>query len=457
MAQDIHRGSEVSRLIQAVEDAPDGLSIVAISGPGGVGKSFLVRHVLEAAEPAKHGWLVLTADAANPETRGDFLGLVEGQLFRRSLPPPADRTRDYFPHLREVAALHRELVDRAIAELVKQGAPDLVRRAGVALLRNARILNKAVPKSRLALDTTRIDDADVEKALDGAWDVVRGLPGLRDSTVLWGPLRDLLGITRRNRVKRDLYALTAAELRTDLSAALAGYERRDLARLTQAPIPGLHRLILIVDDYEAVGGLLGDFLVGALVPELAGAPFQTLMIVVGRDDLETTHPGWAQHCRRHLREQVRLRPFDAPAAHAVFAAAGIPDDRFAALYEATQGYPFLINLAVEEAGDYGGDSVVFLTRFHDRVTRWMSDREREWFLRICFLDRVDEDALRVLFPDDNVARIQDWFEREPSVRDPAAAFFRVRPMVREKMLRYLEVRAPGRFRELADLAARARR
>jgi hypothetical protein len=457
MATDIHRGSEVTRLLQAIEAAPDGLSIVGVSGPGGVGKSFLLAHVLEAVEPAKHGWLVLSADAANPDTRGDFLGLVEGQLFRRSLGPPADRTRDYFPHLRELAALHRDLVERAVAELAKQGAPDPVRRAAVALLRNARVLNKAVPKSRLALDVTRIDDGDVEKALDEAWDVVRGLPGLRDSTALWGPVRDLLGITRRNRVKRDLYAYTASELRTDLSAALSGWERRDVVRLTQPPIPGLRRLILVLDDYEAIAGLLGDFLVGALVPELAAAPFQTVLIILGRDDLETTHPGWAQHCRRHLREQIRLRPFDAPAAHAVFAAAGIPEDRHAALFEATQGYPFLISLAVEEAGDYGGDSVVFLTRFHDRVTRWMTDREREWFLRVCFLDRVDEDSLAVCFPDENVARIQDWFEREPSVRDPAAPFFRVRPMVRDKILRYLEVRAPGRFKELQQLAARARR
>jgi len=457
MAKDIHRGSEVSRLVHALEHAPDGLSIVGVSGPGGVGKSFLLAHVLETVEPHKHGWLVLTADAANPDTRGDFLGVVEGQLFRRSLPPPADRARDYFPHLREVAALHRTLVDRAVAELTKQGAPEPVRRAALALLRNARVLNKTVPKSRIALDATHIAAADVEKVLDEAWEAVRGLRGLQDSTALWGPVRDLLGITRRDRVKRDLYAFTAAELRTDLSAALSGWERRDLARLTQAPIPGLHRLLLVIDDYEAVGALLGDFLVGALVPELAAAPFQTVLLILGRDDIETTHPGWAQHCRRYLGEQIRLHPFDVAAAHDLFAAAGIPEARWAALYEATQGYPFLIGLAVEEAGDYGGDSVVFLTRFHDRVTRWMTDREREWFVRICFLDRVDEDSLKILFPDENVTRIQDWFEREPSIRDPAAPYFRVRPMVREKMRRYLEVRAPGRHRELTDLAARAAR
>ncbi len=456
MAKDIHRSSEVSQLIETIEEAPEGLSIVGISGPGGVGKSFLVSHVLEAVDPQKNGWLVLSSDAANPDSRGDFLGVIEG-LFRRSLPPPADRTKDYFPHLREVAVLHRELVERAVTELSKQGAPEPVRRAAVALLRNARVLNKAVPKSRLALDLTRIEDADVEKVLDTAWETVRGLPGLRDSTALWGPIRDLLGITRRNRVKRDLYAFTAAELRIDLSAALAGWERKDLARLTQSPIPGLRRLLLIIDDYEAVSGLLGDFLVGALVPELAAAPFQTVLLVIGRDDIETTHPGWAQHCRRYLREQIRLRPFDVAAAQTMFAAAGIPEGRWGALYEATQGYPFLISLAVEEAGDYGGESVVFLTRFHDRVTRWMTEREREWFLRICFLDRVDEDSLKVCFPEENVARIQDWFEREPSVRDPAAPYFRVRPMVREKMQRYMQVRAPTRYAELVALAAKAQK
>src|SRR5580658_10824385 len=108
--RDIHRGSEVARLTRALEDPPDGLSIVAISGPGGVGKTFLLSHVLESIVPEKLGYLTLSADAANPDTRGDLLGIVEGQLFRRVLGPPANRTKDYFPHLRAVADEHRAVV-----------------------------------------------------------------------------------------------------------------------------------------------------------------------------------------------------------------------------------------------------------------------------------------------------------------------------------------------------------
>ena len=449
----IHRASEVTRLSRAIENAPEGLSIVCVSGPGGVGKSFLLAHVLERLDPAKLGYLVLTADASNPDTRSDFFGLVEGQLFRRSLGPPADRTRDHFPAVRQIAATHRAIAEQALAELAGTGAPEPVQRAAAALLRTGRILNKTVPKTRsMLLDASDVGDAEVEAALDHAWDTVRRLGALRDSPSLWRPVRDVLGLTRRGRIKRDLYGLTASEARADLAAALL-HDPNERRVFTHKPIPGLDRLLIVLDDYEATAGLLGDFLVGALVPELAAAPFRTVLVVLGRDDLETTHPGWAQHCRRFLRDQIRLSPFSREAADDLFRDAEIDPSRFAALYDATQGFPFLISLAVEEATETGSDSVVFLRRFYDRTTRWMSDRQREWLTRICYLDRVDEDTLALMFPGENVARIQDWFEGEPSVRDPSAAVFRMRPMVREKMLRYFEVRAPSRHRELTALAA----
>jgi hypothetical protein len=450
---DIHRGSEVARLTRALEDPPDGLSIVAISGPGGVGKTFLLSHVLESIVPEKLGYLTLSADAANPDTRGDLLGIVEGQLFRRVLGPPANRTKDYFPHLRAVADEHRSVVAQAMLELARKGAPESVIRAARLLLRGGRILNGTVAKTRAVLDAAGVESVDVEKAVDQAWEMVRGLPGLRDSTSLPGPLRDVLGITRKNRVKRDLYALTASVIREDLETALDAEERTtDRILATHRRIPGLDRLLLVIDDYEAMASLLGDFLVGALVPALATAPFHTVLVILGRDDLEVTHPGWAQHCRRFLKDQLRLAAFDEAAAGELFAAAGIEEARRPALFAATQGYPFLISLAVEEAADSSANSVVFLRRFYDRTTRWMTDREREWFVRVCYLDNVNVDTLGPMFPGEDVEVIQDWFEREASIRDPAAPVFRVRPLIREKVLRYLELRSPSRHTEMQERA-----
>lgn len=443
------RASEVTRLLEVLREPGPGLSVVGISGPGGVGKSFLLAHVLDRLDPVEHGYLLLRADGSNPDTRNDFFGVIDAQLFRRSLDAPADAGKDYFPRLREVVAEHRSVTEEAMHELAKHGAPENVRKAAKLLLRTGRVLNVAgsLP-TRKAIDVAlSVDDRTVTEGLDVAWDLVRELKGLRDATKLPGPLRDLFGVTRRNRVKRDLYALTASELRTDLSAALAGYEKSDAKKITHKRIPGLNRLLLVLDDYEASAELLGDFLVGALAPTLATAPFSTVIVLLGRDDLKATHVGWDQHCRRYVKEQIRLTPFDRETTFARFAEAGIAEARWPALFEATQGFPFLISLACEEASEAEAESVVFLRRFYDRTTRWMSERERDWFERVCYLERVDEDTLTTLFSPTEVAAVQDWFEREPSVRDPAAPFFRVRPMVREKVLRYLEVRSPNRHQE----------
>jgi hypothetical protein len=53
-----------------------------------------------------------------------------------------------------------------------------------------------------------------------------------------------------------------------------------------------------------------------------------------------------------------------------------------------------------------------------------------------------------MFREEDVPLIQDWFEREASIRDPASRSFQVRPLVRKKILRYLETRSPSRHREM---------
>src|SRR5262249_23920280 len=140
-------------------------------------------------------------------------------------------------------------------------------------------------------------------------------------------------------------------------------------------------------------------------------------------------------------------PFDHDAAIDLLAKGGVPEDRREDLYKATQGFPFLLGILVEELGAEGADSALFLRKFFDRTTRWMSSRERGWFSRICYLDEVNLDTLAPLFPSEDVEVIQDWFEREASIRDPAAPVFRVRPLIREKVLRYLELRSPSKHRE----------
>lgn len=258
-----------------------------------------------------------------------------------------------------------------------------------------------------------------------------------------------------SRVKRDLYGVTADAFVSDLSAALPGQSSKDSFNEAQLPIPGLDRLLLVVDDYEALGATLNDFLIGSLVPRLAEARFATMLIVAGRDDVEDTHPGWGQHCKRYLTDQIRLRSFDAETAAQLMAAEGVAESRRAAIYELTQGFPLLLSLAIEEASTDGA-SALFLKRFFDRTTRWLSRDQREWFTGTCYLDEVNEDTLRLVFPEEDIGTIQDWFEGEASIRDPSAPTFRVRPLIREKVLSYIEVRSPKRHHELRSRAQAGR-
>ncbi len=445
----VRRESELSRVTQILTAAGPGLSVCGISGPGGVGKTYLLNQALEGIDPEGLGLVWLSVDGSNPQQRGDFFGILE-QLFRRNA-NPKDPHRDYFPHLREVARLHREISLEVTAELTKVNAPDELKKQITRLINAGHLLNRAVPMTRDYLDLAAFDItvSGTHAALDNAWRIASELKALTEST---GVIRKVLGASKKDRVRRELYKVVAEELVSDLAAAIGGLPSSSRLKLTQRAIPGARRLVLVLDDYEVLSPLLGDFLVGALVPELAAAGFETVLFVLCRDDLEATHVGWSQHAKRFIKDQLRLSPFDELTALQLMHEAGIDEARGKQLFEATQGYPFLLSLVIEESSNIEASSALFLRKFFDRTTRWMSEREREWFVRICYLEKVNEDTLKPLFAGEDVRRIQDWFEREPSIRDPSASYFRVRPLIRDKVLRYQEVRSPSRHRELSELA-----
>ncbi len=450
------RASEVATLSRLLHACDSGLSICSISGPGGVGKTYLVEEVLSSERPRELGYIHLFADASNPQTRGDFFGLVEGQLATRGLPPPAQPDRDYFPHTRKVADAHRDLVEKATVELrTREGAPSEVKEAAVALLRAGHLLNEAFPKSRDYLNVTRLgrDEQNTLSVLDEAWDTVGTLKALGTSATLPGPIGKVLGQNLGRRVRRDLFNVTADAFINDLASMIdtgGDGRRRRLRREnpTRKGITGAYRLLVVLDDYETLAPLLGDFLLGSLLPRLASAPFPTLLVIGCRDDLEATHPGWGQHAKKWLREKIHLAPFDEETAFGLMAEAGIARERWTKIYDATRGFPFLLTLEIEEATAHDSESALFAKKFFDRTTRWMTPKEQEWFVTVCYLDKIDEDTLRIFFPKDEVPFVQDWFEREASIRDPASPSFQMRPLVREKALRYLETRSPSRHREM---------
>lgn len=138
---------------------------------------------------------------------------------------------------------------------------------------------------------------------------------------------------------------------------------------------------------------------------------------------------------------------------AMLRAAKVPRSRQATIVRATQGFPFLLSLAIEEFAVDNANSALFLKKFYDRTTRWMDEREKEWFNKVCYLDAVNQDSLAALFSAAEVPRVLRWFQNERSIRDPDAPVFTVRPLIREKCLRLMALLYPARHAE--DLAAAA--
>lgn len=435
------RASEVERLRRLLLDPAPGLAILDLNGPGGIGKSWLVQAVLREVPPDAR-LLVGMVDAARQASRGDLLGLLD-TLFPARLPGVPVPT---FPRVRRLLEAANGVVGAADAEIAAMSLPEDLRDTVRTLLRLGRVTNRALPITNAWLNVAALDALiDVEARVEDAWRLGRSLTAMRESGVIdrW------FGGARR--VRDDLDGALADAIVEDLAALLR--PRRTLrAFVRQETEPAwCTRAVLVIDDFEATASALQELLVGALVPRLAAAGLPVTLLIVGRDSLLSMHPGWSQHAGRHLRQSLRLEPLGPEEAKALMDEAGVAPERQAALWKVAGGYPLLLSLLADPAA--AGESAMFLRRFYDRTTRWMSPRERGWYDRVCYLDQIDADTLTRLFAPDEVAAVQTWFEREPSARDPDAPVFVVRPALRERTLRYLAIRHPSLHAERLAAAA----
>ena len=253
----------------------------------------------------------------------------------------------------------------------------------------------------------------------------------------------------RNAVKENACRPLSDALVSDLAAVLAGYQSKDWFKPAHAKIKGIDRLLLILDDYEALQDSLGEFLVGHFLPSLRMANFQSVVVVMGRDQLGATHPGWDQHFKPNLLPQIGLAQLSRSEMDQLIDLYGktTPEEKERA-WRDTQGYPLYLQLWIEEAAA-GGRTAVMLQRFYDRTTRWMSDRQKDWLRHALFLDEVNVRTMQAMIGDEEQgAEAFNWFQREGSVRDTSTSAFRVHEYLRSRLIDYLRVCDPARHEQL---------
>ena len=374
------RPSEYKRVLEWLNTGTtsEQVDVYGISGYGGIGKSFLMDQVISQFKPESQGFLQIKVDGSKTSILGDFMGVYDQRLCPGTL-PGGKAKYDYFPHARRLASAHERLIRSMNKTVSRAGVSDDVKKAAKTILRSGAVLNKTVPKSKEYIDFEQLQKLGVGEAIEDAVDLASDTVARARSIPLPGRVKDVLGISFSERLRRDLYGLAAEEWVSDLCAILNRYRGVDRFRLTHSPIEGLDRLLLIIDDFEILGKTIHVFLTDALIAELQRANFHTTIIVLGRDDLADASAAF-QHHRAHLvRDRVRLEALDNGVTERMFREAGYSDEEVPQLMEESRGYPFLVRLLCEARGG----SVSFYQQFYQRTTRWMGLVEKDWVLQLC--------------------------------------------------------------------------
>jgi hypothetical protein len=425
------------------------VTVCSIEGAGGIGKTALLNHVLRKVNLDALKYLCLRTDGGCGSRDATPFGLV-GRLIEdaRPLPPPDTAPGGYFSQARSVLRAVADVRNECAAEFDRivpadQETQGEFRRALDAVMAFGEAINSLAPGTKRYFDCSEKSRQRIEGA-------VRKMESLRP-TLRWvgGIFPDWFGVGLRNAVKANALNVVADALLTDLSAILAGYQRKDVFKPLPGKQRGIDRLLLVIDDYESLGQPLGEFLVNYLLRALGNARFRTVALILGRDQLQNTHPGWDQHLATMLLPPIHLTPLSRGEMDQLAGLYGVTSaQEKERVWADTLGYPYYVQLWVEEMRA-GGRTAVMLKRFHERVTRWMTEQQQRWLEVALFLERVDKETLSWYFDDcEQVDQVYRWFESEGSVRDTQAPVFKVKEYLRTRLLDYLRVKDPAKYRRL---------
>ena len=427
------------------------LTIQSIEGPGGIGKTHLLNHVMLQTNLADQKYLCLKLGGDESSARS-LVRAVSQMLNNATAEAIRDRGypgRYYFPSVDRVIKTIETIQSEALAEFQQLRPSD--QEGKFAFLRFldfvfsiGKRINEAVPITK-----QYVNMGEMHVLLE---EVVPKMQSLLGEIPKWYEHLDLgIGKTAlRNAIKENVYRPLSEAFLTDLSAILSGYRRENFYKPSHSRIPGADRLLLILDDYESVQWYLEDFLVNYFLPDLLiKAKFETVAIILGRDQLQATHPAWDQHLKSALLKPIVLETLNRDEVNALVESYDIRDKgEKERAWRDTKGYPIYVQFWIEEI-ESGGRGALMLKRFYDRTTRWMNDEQKRWLQFTLFLDEVNVRSLRVMIGNaeeaDNAFR---WFEAEGSVRDTIGNAFRVREYLRSRLLDYLLISDPDRYEEL---------
>lgn len=455
----LEQSKALTEVLRGKTKGDGSLTIQSIEGPGGIGKTTLFEHVRRNTQLSDRGYLRLSVRGQDSGGKGPFQ-TVSTLINSASIDGVADGSLpSRFPEVQRVCAEFDRLARDAAEAL--QRDPALKEIPSKVLLQLFDTLIAVGKPLNESIGTTRdwIDFEALEKHRDKLESATAGLDVfLKEAPKLIDHLRAGGKFALRNQLRSTPLKVLADALEQDLRTILdARSPWTDTFKPRQRRQGKAKRLLLEIDDFEALSGLMVPFLCTHFLPKLEHAPFETLVVVLGRDRLINTSPDWDQHFRKYQTDPIRLDPLPRSDVDRLCSANKVElqteRDR---VWEDTKGYPFLIELWLDELRESGGKrTATGLKRFRDRMTRWMSPRQRNWLQCFLFLDDVNKLSARRMLDDPKQAvEAFDWFENEGSVRDPGSATNVVRKFIRSRLLDDLKLTDPERYHVLQQRRAK---
>ncbi|WP_414970442.1 hypothetical protein [Caballeronia sp. 15711] len=449
----VGRSKELERLRQVLLRDTSGLVIQSIEGPGGIGKSSVFEKILDELNLHSLDFLILQIDGNKQENVSlDQLikSLIDSAKSGKALNKPV---RALFPRTADAISATERMRSEAIEQLIKQkGGEEFVQLFNSAfdtMVSLGNAINSTAPATKGYIDAEALGKASPEIK-----EAIEKLSAFKSESI---PLWERFGIgdsvETRNEIKRNAPQALAQCLVDDLRNIVLGKTESGEFLPGFGSIRGVKRLLLIVDDYESLQSVMGEFLISNFLRKMRDVGFAVTVVILGRDRLSATHPSWDQHYSSVMANSLQIKPLSKEEMNELLDELEVSDSaEKERAWMDTRGYPFYVTLWANEWSN-GGRSAVMLKQFYSRITRWMTDRQRGWLDQVIHMRDINIATLKAVFGAEEAPEVMAWFENEASVRDLNTKSFTVNEYARSRLLEYLALRDPEGHETLAKKAS----
>lgn len=448
----VGRQADIAKLRSVLEGrcrSEDNLIILSIDGPGGVGKSSLIRMAESASDLPSPKTLRIRLDGSKAVDSLDAFLSNFVHALKHEASREFARGNIALPETESLLKISSELMKSAERELQEARNAEEIVKVARSLMAIGKAINSVQKKTTSYFDAEKIEKifekSDPEDLIVAfqyeapGWIAKLGI-GTKE-------------INLRNELRKCAPKAFASALIKDLSVLINGWKLSDAHKPLPQKLGDCERLILILDDYESMSPYIGSFLAEYFLPGLREARIKTTAVIAGRDDLSATNAAWSQHLQEYLIDPpISVGPLSNQDIEVIASNEGVNAED---LWRDTEGYPFFIQLWIESKRR-GGETALSLKKFYDRTTRWMTEEQKNWLEYCLFIDDVNKETLSKITSDTGLAtKILEWFMSEGSIRATDTKSFTIRSYLRKRLLEYLEITDPERFRTLSRIREEA--